>query len=53
MTRQLEREKRREETERGRETRREKHEMKNWKQLSERELGRMGMVARSRYQAVS
>lgn len=32
---------------------REKYEQRNWKQLSERELSKLGTVARSRYQAVS
>lgn len=31
----------------------EKYEQRNWKQLSERELSKLGTVARSRYQAVS
>lgn len=51
MLKQLERT---EEGERGLEKRgREKYEQKNWKQLSERELSKMGTVARSRYLAVS
>ena len=33
--------------------RREKHDHKNWRQVSERELTRRGLVSRSRYQAVS
>ena len=53
MVKQLEREGQGGETESGGETRREKHELKNWKQLSEKELSGMGTVARSRYQAVS
>lgn len=32
---------------------REKYELKNWKQLSERELSKLETMARSRYQAVS
>ena len=37
----------------GREGKRERHEPKNWRQVSQKELERMGPVARSRYLAVS
>ena len=51
MVKRLEREGKTSEVER--ETKREKHEHRNWKQVSQRELDKMGTVARSRYLAVS